>query len=290
MSSPEEMLSQLVNSINLLSSVVQTISNTLSTFSNQLNLMEEKITQLSTVKQDLEGLDNKVEQLLKQLSDISNLPEKLAAVDGLKSYVDEKLSLIDIIPNIEKLLEGNTALLSNLPSIKDKLSEIEEKLGSISPERTIKPTVVTKEQKKEEPVIVPSSKILGEKAVESAIEKPQTPPAQLTLPQEPKPETEEKNIELEIKRIENKFKHVSQMISSPQSNVVTISKYLSELRDELESTVGMSPMLYELNAWIKKVSKMPESDVLLPDLHGELISKLDDWLTRVINAMRRKLG
>ena len=34
---------------------------------------------------------------------------------------------------------------------------------------------------------------------------------------------------------------------------------------------------------------MPEKDVLLPEVHSELIKKLDDWLSRVEAAMRRKL-
>ncbi len=87
--------------------------------------------------------------------------------------------------------------------------------------------------------------------------------------------------------VSKKFKHISQMVT-PQSSCGNISKMLEELRDEVETQVGMSPMLYELNSWVQRISKMPDGDILLPDVHSELIEKLDDWLNRVTKAIHLK--
>jgi hypothetical protein len=87
--------------------------------------------------------------------------------------------------------------------------------------------------------------------------------------------------------VSKKFKHITQMIT-PTSSCGNIGKMLEELRDEVETQVGMSPMLYELNSWVQRVSKMPEADILLPEVHSELIGKLDDWLTRVTKAIHLK--
>ena len=87
--------------------------------------------------------------------------------------------------------------------------------------------------------------------------------------------------------VSNKFKHITQMIT-PQSSCGNISKMLEDLRDEVETQVGMSPMLYELNSWVQRISKMPEADILLPEVHSELIEKLDDWLVRVTKAIHLK--
>jgi chromosome segregation ATPase len=87
--------------------------------------------------------------------------------------------------------------------------------------------------------------------------------------------------------VSSKFKHITQMIK-PTSSCGNITKMLEELRDEVETQVGMSPMLYELNSWVQRVSKMPESDILLPEVHSELIKKLDDWLERVTKAIHLK--
>ncbi len=75
---------------------------------------------------------------------------------------------------------------------------------------------------------------------------------------------------------------------SPKSSCGNISNMLVELRDKVETHVGMSPMLYELNSWVQRIGKMPEGDVLLPEVHSELFEKLDDWLNRVTKAIHLK--
>ena len=75
---------------------------------------------------------------------------------------------------------------------------------------------------------------------------------------------------------------------SPNTSCGNIAQMLEELRDEVEIQVGMSPMLYELNSWVQRISKMPTTDILLPEVHSDLIGKLDDWLGRVTKAIHLK--
>lgn len=130
--------------------------------------------------------------------------------------------------------------------------------------------------------------------------KKQSPPS-VTVPAEPAPveytspgiaeEDDGEGVSAEadaaFEAVSKKFKHITQMVS-PTSSCGNISKMIEDLRDEVEIHVGMSPMLYELNSWVQRVSKMPEADVLLPEVHSELIGKLDDWLTRVTKAIHLK--
>ena len=121
-----------------------------------------------------------------------------------------------------------------------------------------------------------------------AVEIPAEPPAEYTSPGVT---SEEVSVSAEadaaFNAVSKKFKHITQMIS-PTSSCGNISKMLEELRDEVETHVGMSPMLYELNSWVQRVTKMPESDILLPEVHSDLMGKLDDWLTRVTKAIHLK--
>jgi len=196
MSSPEEMLVQLINSINKLSNLVQNVN--------------EAINKLS--------------------SQIANLDQKMAGFS----------------------------------SVEKKLGELSKKVDGISVKKSKKA--------KEVPVAVaPVS---------------QPAPAQ-SAPAEPAPVDVAASADAAFNAVSKQFKHITQMVS-PQSSCGNISKMLEELRDEVETHVGMSPMLYELNSWVQKIGKMPEADILLPDVHSELVGKLDDWLNRVTKAIHLK--
>ena len=192
MSNPEEMLVQLINSINKLSTLVQNVNDAISKLSTQITQLETKI-------------------------------------DGM---------------------------------------------GSVAAAAPVAPAKAKSKPKKESAPAAPA----------------EAPPAEYTSPG-----LEEADAAAEVSAeadaafnaVSKKFKHITQMIS-PTSSCGNISQMLEELRDEVETQVGMSPMLYELNSWVQRVSKMPEADILLPEVHSELIGKLDDWLTRVTKAIHLK--
>ena len=272
MSTPEEMLSQLVNSINTLSNVVKTISNTLTTFSTQISALEEKITSMSSMHDQLNSITQEIGLLKQEISQVKTISDSLGILQTLpdiKKIIEEKFK------HIEDIIKQTTT-----PT--PKVVQPTQPTPEPTPETITQPTPEPVPQK---PLVQPSPEILKE-----APEKPAPEPQATTYvsPGIEQPEAEMKDIDLEIQRMENKFKHISQMIS-PQTSCQSIVSLLDDLRTELEQTVGMSPMLYELNSWIQKIRKMPEKDVLLPEVHSELIKKLDDWLSRVEAAMRRKL-
>jgi hypothetical protein len=225
MSSPEEMLVQLINSINKLSNLVQNVNEAINKLSTQITKLEDKMTGFSSVE-----------------NQVSEVGLKLGEIPGLKS-----------------MIEGLNAKIDGMSGKKSKKSD--------SPP--------------------PKAEPAPPQPVESA------PPAEAPPQEYVSPGAETDSVsssdaaDAAFSAVSAKFKHITQMIS-PQSSCGSISKMLEELRDEVETHVGMSPMLYELNSWVQRVGKMPDSDILLPEVHSELVEKLDDWLSRVTKAIHLK--
>ena len=220
MSNPEEMLVQLINSINKLSTLVQNVNDSIGKLSTQISQLESKMAGFSNVE-----------------NQVSEVGIKLGEIPGLKNMISDLNAKIDDL--------GSTA---SAPAPVAQ-APVEEVTPAKKPkkEEYVSPGVA-----EEEPIISSGSEADAAFSAVSA-----------------------------------KFKHITQMIS-PNSSCGNISQMLEELRDEVETQVGMSPMLYELNSWVQRISKMPEGDILLPEVHSELIEKLDDWLNRVTKAIHLK--
>ncbi len=218
MSNPEEMLVQLINSINKLSTLVQNVNDSIAKLSTQISQLETKMASFSNVE-----------------TQVSEVGLKLGEIPGIKDMISNLNAKID---GLGTVVSASTAQASEAKSKPVKKKKQEE---------YVSPALV-----EEEPTIGASSE------ADSA-----------------------------FTAVSAKFNHITQMVS-PNSSCGNIEKMLVELRDEVETQVGMSPMLYELNSWVQRVSKMPESDVLLPEIHSELLEKLDDWLTRVTKAIHLK--
>jgi len=218
MSNPEEMLVQLINSINKLSTLVQNVNDSIGKLSTQISQLESKMSGFSNVE-----------------NQVSEVGLKLGEIPGIK----------DMISNLNAKIDG---------------------LGSADPtpvaQAPVKESEPAKKEKKEEYV---SPGVSEEQA----------------------PISDGSGADAAFSAVSAKFKHITQMIS-PNSSCGNIAQMLEELRDEVETQVGMSPMLYELNSWVQRVSKMPEGDILLPEVNSELIEKLDDWLNRVSKAIHLK--
>ena len=229
MSSPEEMLVQLINSINKLSTLVQNVNDSITKLSTQITQLEEKVAGFSNVG-----------------NQVSEVGIKLGEIPGLKDMISNLNAKIDSLSSMQ---------VATSKSKKEAKVTTKEKIST--PPEAVEKTAPTKEE-------YVSPAIAEEPSVSRVDE-----------------------ADAAFNTVSKKFKHITQMIS-PQSSCGNITKMLEELRDEVETHVGMSPILYELNSWVQKVGKMPESDVLLPEVHSELVTKLDDWLTRVTKAIHLK--
>ncbi|MHA1303056.1 MAG: hypothetical protein ACTSQE_00495 [Candidatus Heimdallarchaeaceae archaeon] len=256
MSNVENKLIELVNSINTLSDSVNSVQGSITHLSEQISELEKKIAEFNTG------------DIIQKLEDIK--------------------SKVDIISEIKE----NLGLLSDLPSIRNMLAILDtkiEKLLSAPPEQPVTTTPTTTPQPSMEPsATVTSSEVL---APTYEIKEPEKRKEEYISPglveEEPIISTTEADAQVAIDAIRNKFKHISQMIT-PQSVAGSVLRFLEELRDEVETNVGMSPMLYEINSWLKKVDKLKEDEPLHPDIHSEITEKLDDWQDRVLAAIRRK--
>ncbi|MHA1482653.1 MAG: hypothetical protein ACTSUP_02815 [Candidatus Heimdallarchaeaceae archaeon] len=224
MSNPEEMLVQLINSINKLSNLVQNVNEAITKLSTQITQLDTKMTGFSNVE-----------------SQVSEVGLKLGEIPNMKGMIADLTSKIDG-------LSSSVVATSTKKSKKKKVSD---------------PTEVKESEKPKEEYVSPA------------------------LEEEASPSSASDGADAAFNAVSSKFKHISQMIT-PQSSCGNIGKMLEDLRVEVETQVGMSPMLYELNSWVKRVGKMPEADILLPDIHSELIVKLDDWLERVTKAIHLK--
>ncbi|MCE7742445.1 MAG: hypothetical protein GOP50_08280 [Candidatus Heimdallarchaeota archaeon] len=218
MSNPEEMLVQLINSINKLSTLVQNVNDSIGQLSTQIAQLETKMAGFSNVE-----------------TQVSEVGLKLGEIPGIKN----------MISNLDAKIDGLGATVSTdvaqAPVAESKPAKKAKKEEYVSPGIT-----------EEEPSVGGASEADAAFTAVSA-----------------------------------KFKHITQMVN-PNSSCGNVSQMLEDLRDEVETQVGMSPMLYELNSWVQRISKMPQGDVLLPEVHSELIEKLDDWLNRVTKAIHLK--
>lgn len=222
MSNPEEMLVQLINSINKLSNLVQNVNEAINKLSTQITNLEGKMAGFSTVE-----------------NQVSEVGLKLGEIPGIKNMIE----------NLSYKIDGLS------PSDAKKMAKTTKAAKEAAPPAEAKP-------KKKEDYVSPG--VEEEPAISTSDE-----------------------ADAAFTAVSAKFKHITQMIT-PQSSCGNIAKMLEELRDEVETHVGMSPMLYELNSWVQRVGKMPEADILLPEVHSELVEKLDDWLQRVTKAIHLK--
>jgi len=226
MSNPEEMLVQLINSINKLSTLVQNVNNAISKLSTQISQLETKMAGFSNVE-----------------TQVSEVGLKLGEIPGIKSMISNLNAKIDSLGStIQTAVPAQAPVAASPPPAKSK-----KKRPKPAPEEYSSPGVA----------------------------------------EETEAFTASAEADAAFNAVSSKFTHITQMIS-PTSSCGNVSKMLEELRDEVEIHVGMSPMLYELNSWVQRVSKMPEADVLLPEVHSELFEKLDDWLKRVTKAIHLK--
>lgn len=226
MSNPEEMLVQLINSINKLSNLVQNVNEAITKLSTQITQLDTKMVGFSNVE-----------------SQVSEVGLKLSEIPNMKGMI------ADLTSKIDGLSSSGVAAKAAKPAKKKK-----EFAPTVEVKETEKPT-----EEYVSPALEEEDPSIGASDVADAA----------------------------FNAVSGKFKHISQMIT-PQSSCGNIGKMLEDLRVEVETQVGMSPMLYELNSWVKRVGKMPEGDILLPDIHSELIAKLDDWLKRVTKAIHLK--
>ncbi|MHA1198538.1 MAG: hypothetical protein ACTSQF_04205 [Candidatus Heimdallarchaeaceae archaeon] len=221
MSNPEEMLVQLINSINKLSTLVQNVNDSIGKLSTQITQLETKVAGFSNVE-----------------TQVSEVGLKLGEIPGIKNMISNLNAKID---GLGSAFSTSAPVAAQAPVAESKPAKKQKKEEYVSPGIT-----------EEEPSVGGSSEADAAFSAVSA-----------------------------------KFKHITQMIN-PNSSCGNVAQMLEDLRDEVETQVGMSPMLYELNSWVQRVLKMPQGDVLLPEVHSELIEKLDDWLNRVTKAIHLK--
>lgn len=235
MSNPEEMLVQLVNSINMLSNLVRSVQEAMAMLNDKIGVLEKNLEGMTNIDSKLSTLEQNITKSLTPLKDVSILMNMLATINAK----------ID-----------NTATVTPQP--------VTETKPPLSSSEVLDPSYEVKDSKVEEqPYVSPG------------------------LKEEEKPFIAADDAGIAITAISTKFKHISQMIS-PQTSCATGAGMLEELKQEIEAYVGMSPMLYELNSWIQRIGKMPETEVLQPEVHSDLVAKLDDWLTRVVKAIETK--
>ena len=235
MSNPEEMLVQLVNSINMLSNLVRSVQESMAMLNEKISVLEKNLEGMTNIDSKLSSLEKNITKSLAPVKDVSILMNMLATINAK----------ID-----------NAPIVAPQPATETK--------PPLSSSEVLDPSYEVKDSIVEEPSYVSPGL---EEEEESFISADDTGIA--------------------ITAISTKFKHISQMIS-PQTSCASGAGMLEELKQEIEAHVGMSPMLYELNSWIQRIGKMPETEVLQPDVHSELVAKLDDWLTRVVKAIETK--
>lgn len=237
MSNPEEMLVQLVNSINMLSNLVRSVQESMAMLNEKIGILEKNLEGMTNIDGKLSTLEQNITKSLTPIKDISILMNMLATINA-------------------KIDNVTTASPKPVTETKPPVSSSEV----LDPSYEVKDPIV-----EEQPYVSPGLK--EEEEEESFIAAEDT--------------------DIAITAISTKFKHISQMIS-PQTSCASGAGMLEELKQEIEAYVGMSPMLYELNSWIQRIRKMPETEFLEPDVHSELVAKLDDWLTRVVKAIETK--
>ena len=236
MSNPEEMLVQLVNSINMLSNLVRSVQESMAMLNEKIGILEKNLEGMTNIDGKLSSLEQNITKSLAPIKDISILMNMLATIN---SKIDNATT--------------------------------------VAP----KPVTETKPPVSSSEVLDPSYEVKDHPIVE---EQPYVSPG---LKEEEESFIAADDTGIAITAISTKFKHISQMIS-PQTSCASGAGMLEELKQEIEAYVGMSPMLYELNSWIQRTRKMPETEILEPDVHSELVAKLDDWLTRVVKAIETK--
>lgn len=234
MSNPEEMLVQLVNSINMLSNLVRSVQESMAVLNEKIGILEKNLEGMTNIDGKLSTLEQNITKSLTPLKDVSILMNMLATINA---KIDNATTVAPQPVTETKPPISSSEVLDSSYEVKDPIVE-------------------------EQPYVSP-----GLKEEESFIAADDS--------------------DIAIAAISTKFKHISQMIS-PQTSCASGAGMLEELKQEIEAYVGMSPMLYELNSWIQRIRKMPETEILEPDVHSELVAKLDDWLTRVIKAIETK--
>ncbi len=236
MNNPEEMLVQLVNSINMLSNLVRSVQESMAMLNEKIGVLEKNLEGMTNIDSKLSSLEQNITKSLTPVKDVSILMNMLATINA-------------------KIDSATTVASQPVTETKPSLSSSEV----LEPSYEVKDPIV-----EEQPYVSPG---LKEEEEDSFIAADDTGIA--------------------ITAISTKFKHISQMLS-PQTSCASGAGMLEELKQEIEAYVGMSPMLYELNSWIQRIRKMPETEVIQPEVHSELVAKLDDWLTRVVKAIETK--
>ncbi len=276
MSDVENKLIELINSINTLSDSVNAIQGSITHLSEQLSELDNAIKAFNTVKI------------------IATLDEVKTKVDAF-SNIENKLNELSELGAIKDSLK----FLTDLPSIRTMLGVLDEKVEKMLKAPSVQPSAISQVPAEDlKPVTtakaVSSSQILkpdfeikdtAEKAVSTKKEEYVSPALVDETPSVIS--TAAADAQVAINAMQNKFKHILQMIS-PQSPASSVLKFLEELRDEVETSVGMSPMLYEINSWLKKIDRFRPEEPLHPETHSELTEKLSDWQERVLAAIRRK--
>lgn len=235
MSNPEEMLVQLVNSINMLSNLVRSVQESMAMLNEKIGVLEKNLEGMTNIDSKLSTLEQNITKSLTPLKDVSILMNMLATINA-------------------KIDNAATVTPQPVTETKPSLSSSEV----LDPSYEVKDSIV-----EEQSYVSPGLKEEEESFIDA------------------------EDTSIAITAISTKFKHISQMIS-PQTSCATGAGMLEELKQEIEAYVGMSPMLYELNSWIQRIGKMPETEALQPDVHSDLVAKLDDWLTRVVKAIETK--
>jgi outer membrane murein-binding lipoprotein Lpp len=209
-------------------------------------------------------------QLINSINKLSTLVQNVNdSIAKLSTQINQLEGKMSGFSNVETQVSEVGLKLGEIPGIKNMISNLNAKIDGLGSATSQSAPVA------QDPKSKPEKKKKEEKYVSPGV-----------VEEEPSV-AGGSEADAAFTAVSSKFKHITQMIS-PNSSCGNISQMLEELRDEVETQVGMSPMLYELNSWVQRISKMPDGDVLLPEVHSELLEKLDDWLNRVTKAIHLK--
>ncbi len=214
----------------------------------------------------------------------------------VSAKVDKPILEVQTIYRIlEEMANKNDKVSSDLSAIWDVLNELSGKVLTnqdkseyeepIYPEKTKYAYKEPERETHEKPKTFKSSEILeSELEIEEPVKETPYEPPKFSIENV---ETGSEEIDLLLKNLEKKFTQISHMIT-PQSSCEATAELLQNLRDEIESKVGMSPMLREVNMTIRDIEKMPKANLLPPEKLSDIMAKLEDWLVRALQIIKSK--
>ncbi len=313
MSNPEEKLSELINAINTLSGLITKIEESHNNLESKINALELKLDalKLDTILQKIDDYETN-SRISPELQDSFKYVAEIPTIRNMISELKSAQDRLDDVSTINRKMNSVIERLDELSS-KEKQTIKEDKAKPLSsseildpkfevkttsdPKSTPAPTPQPVEPPKSTPAPTPqpveppkSTPAPTPQPVESPVSTSQQTETGYTSPGIDKPTSGDTEADLIQHKLERKFRKINQELTPKDSftkeNVV---KLMIDLRDELESTVGMSPLLFEVRSWVEKVQKVPDSREVLPaEFHTEFSEKMEDWLERSIKVIQSK--